>query len=142
MLGEVSGEAEAVVHESRRDPLLIDADGPDDVLGTEDDSVRLSPGSPAINAGRPTTAELPPTDLDGHARVLCGRVDITAYEFGIGDFNCDRIVNVSDFASGSSCTAGPHSGSYSSGCVAFDFNADSAIGLYDFYLLQHVFVGE
>jgi len=124
---------------SGNDPLLIDPDGPDDVLGTEDDNVRLSPGSPAFNAGRPTTSELPPTDLDGHARVLCGRVDIGAYEFGIGDFNCDQTIDLPDFANWSACMTGPDSGPYSTGCEALDSNADGDVDLHDFYTLQSVF---
>jgi len=119
---------------SGNDPLLIDPDGPDNVLGTEDDNVRLSPGSPAINTGRPTTAELPPTDLDGHSRVLCDRVDIGAYEFGIGDYDCDQTVDLLDFSAWPSCVTGPQSGPYAVGCESFDFNADSDVDLRDFYL--------
>lgn len=33
------------------DPLFVDPDGPDDVLGTADDDLRLRPGSPGIDAG-------------------------------------------------------------------------------------------
>jgi hypothetical protein len=33
------------------DPLLVDADGADDTPGTEDDNLRLSAGSPCIDAG-------------------------------------------------------------------------------------------
>lgn len=36
------------------DPLFVDADGPDDVYGTEDDDIRLMPGSPCIDAGNNT----------------------------------------------------------------------------------------
>jgi len=35
------------------DPLFVDADGPDDIVGTEDDDVRLLVGSPCIDAGQP-----------------------------------------------------------------------------------------
>ncbi len=47
------------------DPMFVDADGPDNIPGTEDDDLRLSPGSPAIDAG--INPALPPdtTDLDG-----------------------------------------------------------------------------
>ncbi len=118
------------------DPLFVDADGADDIVGTEDDDVRLSPDSPAINAGDPDPAGLPATDLDGHARVLCGRVDIGAYEFGIGDYNCDRTVDLIDFAYWSECATGPHSGPYGPGCESFDFDADGAVDLLDFAALQ------
>ena len=51
------------------DPLLVDPDGADDVVGTEDDDLRLGPGSPAIDAG--DSAAVPAgvtTDLDGNPR--------------------------------------------------------------------------
>jgi hypothetical protein len=114
------------------DPMFVDPVGPDGIIGTEDDDLRLSPGSLAINAGDPNPSGLPSTDLDGHARVLCGRVDIGAYEFGIGDFNCDQTVDLYDFANWSACMTGPYSGPYGAGCEAFDFNADGAIDLLDF----------
>jgi hypothetical protein len=95
------------VGNSGLDPMFVDADGADDIAGTEDDDLRLMPGSPAINAGDPDETYLPPVDLDGHARVLCGRVDIGAYEFGIGDYDCDEIVDLTDFANWEDCMMGP-----------------------------------
>ncbi len=44
------------------DPLLVDPDGPDDTPGTEDDDLRLSPRSPAIDAG--INAGMPPDVID------------------------------------------------------------------------------
>jgi len=147
------------VGNSGADPMFADPDGPDDIIGTEDDNLRLSPGSPAINAGDPNTTGLTPTDLDGHARVLCGTVDIGAYEFGIGDYNCDQSVNLADFSNWSSCMTGPmssheateprsHEGTIeypqtaignrqlAIGCEAFDFNGDGDVDLHDFAALQ------
>lgn len=92
------------------DPLFVDADGPDDILGTEDDNLRLSPGSPAIDAGDTTrlpaddsdldgdddTSERIPRDLDGFRRVVADPdtldrgvplngivVDMGAFEFQV-----------------------------------------------------------
>ena len=54
------------------DPMFVDADGPDDTFGTEDDNPRLLPGlpgSPCIDAGN--NAAVPSgitTDLDGGSR--------------------------------------------------------------------------
>jgi hypothetical protein len=64
------------------DPRFIDADGPDNILGTADDDFRLQPGSPCINAGH--NASIPPgihKDLDGNPRIVHLVVDIGAYEF-------------------------------------------------------------
>jgi len=62
------------------DPLFVDADGPDDVPGTEDDDLRLLAGSPCVNGGWGYVPNLPDTDLDGNARVQACRVDMGAYE--------------------------------------------------------------
>ena len=51
------------------DPLLVDPNGTDNLIGTVDDDLRLAAGSPAIDAG--DNAALPAgtsTDLDGHLR--------------------------------------------------------------------------
>jgi len=76
------------------DPLFIDADGADNIFGTDDDNLRLLPGSPCINAGG-NTAVLPWvfTDLDGNPRIINGIVDMGAYEF-CGLFNW--YVNAAD----------------------------------------------
>ncbi len=111
----------------RADPLFADADGADDIAGTEDDNFRLSADSPLINAGDPDPPLVPYLDADGHERTLCGRVDMGAYEFGIGDYDCNRIIELIDFAAWDACMTGPDNGPFDSGCEAFDFDA-SAIG--------------
>jgi hypothetical protein len=121
------------------DPEFIDADGPDDVPGTADDNVRVQPTSPAIDTGDPDYDPPPGTgDLDGHARVLCGRVDRGAYEFGIGDFDCNRVVELDDYAAWADCMTGPDGGPYPSGCEAFDFEFDGDVDLLDFARYQEV----
>lgn len=47
---------------SGADPSFVDADGADDIPGTDDDDLRLAAGSPAIDAG--DTAALPPDAAD------------------------------------------------------------------------------
>ena len=90
------------------DPLFVDADGGDDVYGTADDNLRLSPGSPCIdtanNSAVPTGIE---TDLDGRDRFADGHCDTTiivdmgAFELTyayFGDFDSDCDVDFLDYA--------------------------------------------
>lgn len=112
-------------------------DGVDDDFG----DLRLQADSPCIDAGDATfVTPAGAADLDGHARVLCGPVDIGAYEFGIGDFDCDRTVDLTDFAAWKECMAGPSASSHarqpSPPCAAFDFNVNGVVDLFDFAALQ------
>ncbi|MCH8149545.1 MAG: right-handed parallel beta-helix repeat-containing protein, partial [Planctomycetes bacterium] len=64
------------------DPLFVDPDGADDIVGTEDDDLRLHECSPAINVG--DNAGIPvgvATDLDGNPRIVEGTVGLGAYEY-------------------------------------------------------------
>jgi len=131
--------------------------GPDGTWdGVDDDygDLRLRAGSPCIDAGDPGFVAQPgETDLEGHARVLCGLVDMGAYEFGIGDYDCDQIVNLNDFAGWPSCMTGPQGTAladppvggpvapgdpYDVGCEAFDFDGDGDVDLVDFGGFQKV----
>lgn len=97
------------------------------------ENFQLRPTSPAINRGDPAfEAEAGEGDLDGHWRVLCDRVDIGAYEFGIGDFDCNRDVSLDDFGGWDDCFTGPGGGPYPATCEAFDFDADQDVDLRDF----------
>ena len=58
--------------------------------------------------GDPTPLLLAFDDLDGHTRILCDRVDMGVYEYGIGDFDCDGIVELGDFAAWEACMTGPN----------------------------------
>lgn len=108
--------------------------------GSPSGDLRLSPGSPCINTGDPNfVAEPGVTDLDGHARVLCGRVDMGAYEFGVGDYDCSQVVDLGDFATWDECVTGPSAGPYLEGCEAVDFEFDGDVDLQDFAAFQGVF---
>lgn len=112
------------------DPLMIDPDGP-----TPD--IRLHPDSPAINAGDPEFNPDPLSrDLAGNFRVLCDRVDIGAIEFGVGDYQCDRDVDLGDYEHWDDCMTGPEAGPYDSPCAPLDFDTDGDVDLADFGNLQ------
>jgi len=130
------------------DPMFVHPPdpGPDGTWdGVDDDygDLRLRSGSPCIDAGDPGFVPQPgEPDLEGHARVLCGQVDMGAYEFGIGDHNCDQSVDLTDFANWSACMTGPSTADTAvpdaPGCEAFDFNSDGAVDLLDFAAFQVV----
>ncbi|MFN8357684.1 MAG: choice-of-anchor Q domain-containing protein [Spirosomataceae bacterium] len=65
-----------------QDPLFVNAadpDGADNIFGTADDGIRLSPCSPAINVGDNSGAE--GTDITGNPRIFGSTVDLGAYEY-------------------------------------------------------------
>jgi hypothetical protein len=87
------GAMDGVIH---GDPLFVDADGTDNILGTEDDDLRLRPGSPCIDAadntavpagveadlaGRPRFVDDPDTPDTGNSDGIHAIVDMGAYEF-------------------------------------------------------------
>ena len=138
LTGELGGDGNI-----GNDPRLVDADGPDDTPGTEDDDLRLSAGSACINVGDPDFIPEPgATDLDGRPRMLCARVDMGAHEFGIGDHDCGQIVDLLDFAQWQTCMTGPEGGAYADGCEVFDFEYDGDVDLFDFAGFQGAFTGE
>ncbi|MHC4113136.1 MAG: right-handed parallel beta-helix repeat-containing protein, partial [Planctomycetota bacterium] len=70
------------------DPLFVDADGTDDVIGTEDDDVHLSEGSPCIDTGHPAVQY---EDIDG------SRNDMGAYGGQFGEITDPSIYTGSGF---------------------------------------------
>jgi len=80
------------------DPLFVDVDGANNLIGDADDDVRLLAASPAINTGNAAllpndlldldddaiTAEPIPYDRDDAERVQCALLDIGAYESSAG----------------------------------------------------------
>lgn len=63
------------------DPLFEDADGPDEVVGTEDDDLQPAPGSPCIDAGDNSAVPLfAEKDVAGRVRIMDGVVDMGAHE--------------------------------------------------------------
>ncbi len=146
------------------DPLFDDEVGTDGIIGTEDDSLRLTFGSPCIGAGSnaavPSDAadvdedgnvlEPVPIDLDGQPRFGECVVEMGAYEFAGGppgaipsDFDGDCDVDLADHAFLELClsVSGPSAPTIR-GCESADLDADGHVGLRDFGLLQRCFSGK
>ncbi|MEE9296536.1 MAG: DUF4215 domain-containing protein [Phycisphaerae bacterium] len=116
------------------DPLFRDADGADDIIGTEDDDLRLTAVSPCVDAADNTavpvdtldldgdgdTAESVPFDLDGRSRFFDAPdtsdtgngtppiVDMGAYEFtpcGNGVTNTGEECDDGNTTDGDGCNA-------------------------------------
>ncbi len=88
-------------------PLFIDPNGIDGIVGTEDDNLRLSPGSPCIDTGDNSVVLPNSLDIENHPRLIDGdcngtvTVDIGAYEFAFiyfGDLDGDCDIDFYDFA--------------------------------------------
>lgn len=109
---------------------FVDADGADDIAGTEDDDLRLQPGSSWIDAG--SNAHLPvdvTTDYLGNARIVNSRVDLGAIEWFVpppphcdGDANADQVVNFDDITAVITnwLGAGPNGDANDNGLVNFE----------------------
>lgn len=115
-------------------PTFVDADGPDNVFGTDDDDLHLRPFSPCVNGGDPAEV-IPPddNDMDGQGRVMGCRIDIGADEFpagqpGSGDMNADGVVNGADLQRFTGALVGPAIAADL--CVA-DLNADLVVDQLD-----------
>jgi predicted outer membrane repeat protein len=64
------------------DPLFADPIGPDNIPGTEDDDLRLTPLSPCIDSSSTQYVSKPnEMDLDGNPRTVGGSVDMGVYEY-------------------------------------------------------------
>jgi hypothetical protein len=97
------------------DPMMVDASGPDNAFGSDDDNVRLMPGSPAIDTGNQASAsvltgfdyygEFRFRDDTGTPGIAPGPiVDIGAAEFQgttppscVADTNGDGMLTPADF---------------------------------------------
>ncbi len=62
------------------DPLFIDANGLDDIPGTEDDDLRIQLDSPALNTGDNAVISAGSLDVVGNPRITNDVVDVGAYE--------------------------------------------------------------
>ena len=81
------------------DPLFVDADGPDNTPGTEDDDLRLRACSVAIDSGaNDVLPEDITTDLDGNPRIVDGDYDdVAVVDIGAYEFQADSVCCPADF---------------------------------------------
>ena len=122
------------------DPTFVDEAGTDGLVGTVDDDLRSHTGSLLIDAGDPNLVlSVGDTDFDDHARVLCGRADIGAFEWGIEDFDCDGDVDLDDFSAWPDCVTDVEVSYLDGACAAFDLTFDGAIDLSDYSAYQRLF---
>lgn len=120
------------VGNAEREPDFVDANGIDGKLGTADDDARLGPATNCADLGDPAIVLAPgEVDLDGHARVICGQVDIGAYESGLGDIDCDADIDLDDVSELPRCLNGPGAGANDTGCESFDRLFDQDVDLRD-----------
>jgi predicted outer membrane repeat protein len=128
------------------DPMLVDADGADDLPGTADDDLHLLEGSPAQDTG--DNAYLPVwmvTDLDGAPRIMNNIVDMGAHEYEPadilpGDCDFDGDVDFDDLESALSCVSGPEFDAGGS-CACKDVDLDTDVDLRDLCRIQQEFTG-
>ncbi|MCK4657892.1 MAG: hypothetical protein KAV82_00075 [Phycisphaerae bacterium] len=121
------------------DPSFADPYGPDGIAGTLDDDMRLTLDSPCIDGGNPDfTPEPGATDLGYSPRLICGAVDMGAYEFPrrFADYDCNWQLDLDDYAEWGNCMECLDSRSLPDECEVFDANEDGRIDLVDFSRFQ------
>jgi hypothetical protein len=122
------------------DPLWVDPDGPDGFAGTDDDNLRLSGTSPCIDTGDPQGSGTNEFDLDARPRVLCGRVDMGAYETSAADYACTYVPGPTDFENWTHCMYGPGQAVPLVDCLVFDQDVDTDVDLADFTAFQSLYI--
>ncbi|MEK6674069.1 MAG: hypothetical protein AABZ47_00270, partial [Planctomycetota bacterium] len=68
-------------------------------------------------------------------------VDKGPYEFGAGDVNCDRSIDLIDFAQWFACVTGPGELLSETSCEGLDIDADLDIDLRDLAAFQREYLG-
>jgi len=152
-------------------PLFVDVDGADGILGTSDDDLRLSEGSPCIDAADNVVVPFDSLDLDGDGDVLelvpfdiakrprftddsstpdSGNaggtglpvVDMGAHEYAMPcDMDGDGDVGLSDYAAFAECLDGSLDCDAQQANLA-DPDDSGTVDLRDFAALQRAYTSE
>lgn len=88
-----------IVGENPRFVQLTDPDGPDNIMFTADDGIRLANCSPAINSGTSDAGTILSRDILNQPRIFGNSIDIGAYEFQ-GQVNLNNSFFVNATATG------------------------------------------
>ena len=64
-------------------------------------------------------------------------MDIGAYEYGLGNLDCNLLIDLRDFATWTGCMTAPQGGTwdhaaYDNTCQVLDFDSDGDVDLADF----------
>jgi predicted outer membrane repeat protein len=130
------------------DPCFVDADGSDNVVGTEDDNLRLMPGSPCIDEGNNVavradiadldndgnTSERTPLDLDNGSRFID---DPNSVDSGVPDppdYNDIVDLGAYEYLSNTCWDAAECAGQASG-----DATCDGSVNLGDLFALKFAF---
>ena len=137
----IQGGAGGGVGNTGANPQLVDPDGPDDDPNTwQDNDYHIQATSPCMDAGDPAGDYTGQTDIDGHPRVLDGRVDMGCDEVLVvsGDFEPDGDVDLDDYAVLEAAMNGPNQ---APGDAAADLDGDNDCDLNDLAIFAANFTG-
>ncbi|MCP4247814.1 MAG: S8 family serine peptidase, partial [bacterium] len=110
------------------DPTFANAAGGD---------FHVLPGSPCVDAGDPNMFPLLSVDdLDGLPRILCGRVDVGAYEMDPANYGCTYVPDPLDLLGWTLCLSGPNAYHGGFDCDVYDYDVDNDVDLTDFAAYQ------
>ncbi len=113
------------------DPMFVDFAG---------GNYRVLAGSPCIDTGDPNFSVVGGTsDLDGLPRILCGRIDMGAYEMSTGNYTCNVPPDPTNYTNWVVCMNGPVGGDAGIDCAEYDSQLDLDVDLADFGDFQNTF---
>jgi parallel beta-helix repeat protein len=120
------------------DPMFVDTDGIDGIIGTADDNLRLLPGSPCLDMGDNTLVPSSVVvDLNGNPRFLDGNcdgkaiIDMGAYEYVMGDLNSNDSVDMQDLDIVGTHWAETNCTSQNNWCLGVDLDRSGTVDIND-----------